>query len=186
MSEPRSEAKSLNQVERRGFIKKVLAGVLGTLAGLVPAGIALNAFCDPLRRKSKVDNTVRVASLDILPGDGVPRKFTVVASMQDAWNKFPQTPIGAVYLRRTGEKKVEAFNVVCPHAGCFVDYSPARTEYYCPCHRSSFALDGRVKNPSSPSPRGMDSLEVEIRNGHEIWVKFQNFVSGHAEKIPVV
>lgn len=186
MSEPRSEAKPLKQVERRGFIKQVLAGALGLVAGLIPAGIGLAAFLDPLRRRTQADNTVRVASLDILPNDGIPRKYTVVASMRDAWNKFPQTPIGAVYLRRTGEKSVEAFNVVCPHAGCFVDYSPARSEYYCPCHRSSFALDGSIKTPASPSPRGMDSLEVEIRNGHEIWVKFQNFVSGHSEKIPVV
>jgi hypothetical protein len=29
----------------------------------------------------------------------------------------------------------------------------------------------------------MDELEVEIRNETEIWVKFQNFRAGEAEKI---
>ena len=37
----------------------------------------------------------------------------------------------------------------------------------------------------SPSPRGLDELEVEIRSDNEIWVKFQNFRAGEKEKIPV-
>jgi hypothetical protein len=31
----------------------------------------------------------------------------------------------------------------------------------------------------------MDALEVEVRGGKEIWVAFQNFQTGRAEKIPV-
>jgi hypothetical protein len=30
----------------------------------------------------------------------------------------------------------------------------------------------------------LDALDVELR-GDEVWVKFQNFQAGHAEKIPV-
>ncbi len=101
----------------------------------------------------------------------------------DAWNKFPQVPIGAVYLRRTGEKTVEALNVVCPHAGGFVDYVPDKNCFICPLHNSKFALDGQISDPKSPAARAMDALEVEIRDG-AIWVKFQNFQSGPAEKIP--
>jgi hypothetical protein len=33
--------------------------------------------------------------------------------------------------------------------------------------------------------RGMDALEVEIRNTKEVWVKFQDFQAGHAEKVPI-
>ncbi|HVY70044.1 MAG TPA: Rieske (2Fe-2S) protein, partial [Verrucomicrobiae bacterium] len=104
---------------------------------------------------------------------------------QDAWNKFTNVPVGAVYLRRVGEKTVEAFNVVCPHAGCFVDFMPERKSYLCPCHNSTFGLDGKIQDAKSPSPRGLDSLEVELRDGGEIWVRFQNYQAGHHEKIPV-
>jgi hypothetical protein len=31
----------------------------------------------------------------------------------------------------------------------------------------------------------MDTLEVELRNGTEVWVKFQNFEAGKAKKIAV-
>ena len=170
---------------RREFFKQFLAVACGAVATLIPAAAGLAVFFDPLRRKSSGGNgtAVRVASLSALPQDGVPRKFSVIADRTDAWNKFPQVPVGAVYLRRTGEKTIEALNVVCPHAGGFVDYNAANNCFLCPLHNSKFALDGKLSDPKSPAPRGMDSLEVEIR-GEEIWVKFQNFRSGPAEKIP--
>lgn len=173
------------QPERRGFIKKICAVLIGGLAGIVPAVSGLFVLLDPLRRKSMAGDAVLVASLASLPEDGVPRKFAVIADHTDAWNRMPQVPVGAVYLRRAGETKVQAFNVVCPHAGCFVDYVAAKKGYHCPCHNSSFTLDGRIGDPKSPSPRGLDELEVEIRNDSEIWVRFRNFRAGTAEKIPV-
>ena len=173
------------QPERRGFIKKVAAVIAGTAAGLVPFLSGLVVLLDPLRRKSENGSAVLVASLSSLPEDGIPRKFPVIASHTDAWNRMPQVPIGAVYLRRTGGRQVQAFNVVCPHAGCFVDYVAARKGYFCPCHNSTFGVDGRIADAKSPSPRGLDELEVEIRNDAEIWVKFRNFRAGEREKIPV-
>ena len=140
-------------------------------------------FLDPLRRKASKSDALRVTSLNALPADGVPRKFPVIATRTDAWNKFPNVPIGAVYLRRISENQVEAFNVVCPHAGCFVDFVPERKSYLCPCHDSTFAIDGKINDPKSPSPRGLDPLEAEIRDG-EVYVKFMNFRAGTAERIP--
>ena len=169
---------------RRDFLKKFAAAFLGAIAGLIPAGAGLAVFLDPLRRKSSTSGAVKVASLEALPADGQPVKFPVLATRVDAWNKFREVPIGAVYLRRTNTGLVEAFNVVCPHAGCFVDYLPDRGRYLCPCHNSTFTIAGKIDDPSSPAARGLDSLEVEIRNQKEVWVKFQNFEAGSAEKIP--
>jgi Rieske Fe-S protein len=170
---------------RRGFLTKAAAAIIGGLAGLFPALAGLTVILDPLRHKQKAGGFTRVATLEGVPNDGVPRKFRVVADRQDAWNKFTNVPVGAVYLRRVGEKTVEAFNVVCPHAGCFVDFMPERKSYLCPCHNSTFGLDGKIQDAKSPSPRGLDSLEVELRDGGEIWVRFQNYQAGHHEKIPV-
>jgi menaquinol-cytochrome c reductase iron-sulfur subunit len=126
---------------------------------------------------------VRVATLEALPADGVPRKFPVLADREDAWNKFQRVPVGAVYLRRTAEGKLEALNVVCPHAGCFVDFIAARGKFLCPCHNSTFAVDGAIADAKSPAARGLDSLTVELRNEREVWVKFQNFEAGKAVKV---
>ena len=84
---------------------------------------------------------VHITSLNALPDDGTPRKFAVVTSYADAWNKMPDVPIGAIYLRRKPNQSVQAFNVICPHLGCFVDYVAERKGFFCPCHNSSFAVD---------------------------------------------
>jgi menaquinol-cytochrome c reductase iron-sulfur subunit len=171
---------------RRAFFKKAASVVLGGLAVAAPAGAGMMVLLDPLRRKSEESTFIQITSLRSLPEDGVPRKFVVLASQTDAWNRNPSMPIGAVYLRRTGTTSVQAFNVVCPHAGCFVDFVPGRQSYVCPCHNSTFALDGKINDRKSPSPRGLDELAVEIRGEGEVWVRYQNFLAGHEKKIPIV
>ena len=171
--------------ERRDFVKKACAVCLGTATVLVPAAAGLTVLMDPLRRKTAAGEKVRITSLDALPADGTPQKFAIMADRVDAWTKFPNAPVGAIYLRRTAENSVQAINVVCPHAGCFVDFRTDKKDYYCPCHNSTFGLSGEITDPRSPSPRGLDSLETEVRNGKEVWVLFQNFQTGNAKKVPV-
>lgn len=173
------------QPERRNFILRAAAIVVGAIITVIPPVAGLLVFFDPLRRQSESTGAVFVAALNSLPENGEPRKFPVLATRVDAWNRTPNVPVGAVYLQRFKNGTVRAFNVVCPHAGCFVDYRPAAGNYHCPCHDSSFALDGRVLDPKSPSPRALDELPVEIRDGTEIWVTFQNFRPGVHQKIPV-
>ncbi|HVR34223.1 MAG TPA: Rieske 2Fe-2S domain-containing protein [Methylomirabilota bacterium] len=169
---------------RRGFLKRAFAVTLGAVSGLIPFGAGLAVFLDPLRRSAASTPFVRVTSLESLPPDGIPRKFPVIARRSDAWTTTPDARIGAVYLRRLADGTLQAFNVTCPHAGCFVEFAGLTEGYRCPCHDSSFTLDGAIKNPGSPSPRGLDELETEIRNGADVWVKYQKFLPGHDSKIP--
>jgi len=159
--------------------------VLGAVLGLVPFGAGLIVLLDPLRRHAAAGNAVLVTTLDALPADGLPHKFPVLATRVDAWNKYSQVPIGAVYLRRLPDGTLQALNVVCPHAGCFVDFLTSHDHFVCPCHNSTFTLAGRIADHASPAPRGMDTLPVEVRKQKEVWVTFQNFQAGRAEKIPV-
>lgn len=152
---------------------------------MVPALAGLAVFLDPLRRKGAAGGRlIRVTSLGAIPADGTPAKFAVLADKVDAWNKFSETPVGAVYLRRSGADKIVALNVACPHAGCFVSLQKSGKDFLCPCHDSQFGLDGHVASAGSPSPRGLDSLEVEVRKD-EVWVRFQSFQPGKKEKVPV-
>jgi menaquinol-cytochrome c reductase iron-sulfur subunit len=169
---------------RRDFIKKASAVAIGGVITAIPLAAGARVLMDPLKRAGGAGQKVKVTTLDSLPNDGIPRKFAILASRTDAWNKFPDAPVGAVYLRRTGEKTVEALNVVCPHAGCFVDFRPEKKGFFCPCHNSLFNTDGKVADPKSPSPRGLDALAVNVE-GSEVWVEFLNFRTGTAEKIPV-
>ncbi|MBI1840614.1 MAG: Rieske (2Fe-2S) protein [Verrucomicrobia bacterium] len=172
--------------DRRDFVKACCAVVAGGAAAAVPIAAGLNFASDPIRRSTGEESGfLKVASLNALPEDGKPRKFAVLADKSDAWNRFLNVPVGAVYLRRTGAQQVQALNVICPHAGCAVDYQPGKDSYLCPCHNSTFGLDGAIADKNSPSARALDALEVEIRNGAEIWVKFRNYRAGTADKIPL-
>ncbi len=170
---------------RRNFLAQAAAAVIGAITLVIPAASGLLVLLDPLRRKPAGGGAVFVANLAAVPAGGEPRKFPVLATRVDAWNRTPDVPVGAVYLQRLPDGGVRALNVACPHAGCFVDYKAARDNFHCPCHNSSFALDGRVLDPKSPSPRPLDSLETEVRGGTEVWVRFRNFRAGVHEKIPV-
>jgi Rieske Fe-S protein len=168
---------------RRGFFAKALALLIGAAAYTVPAAAAVVAFLQPLRQKGQAGQFLRMTSLEMLPGDGTPRKFPAIMDRSDAWNRFPQEPVGAVYLRRGQEGKPEAIQVVCPHAGCFVEYDASNNNFLCPCHNGRFDLQGKRLGATSPSPRDLDTLEVEIRNASEVWVKFQSFRTGVPQKI---
>ena len=176
---------------RRNVLAGAAALIIGGIVGLLPFGAGLLVLLDPiLKRKASGGGEGaneesrpfrRVASLDNLP-EGVPVQVPVIADLTDAWNREPNQPVGAVYLRRTGNS-VECFNAICPHAGCFVAYAGDRKVFQCPCHTSSFQLDGSRILPS-PSPRDMDALKVDplkLKNG-EVWVEFVNYYPGHAER----
>lgn len=178
---------------RRSFFAITAAVATGSIAVLTPIGVGVAAFLTPLFRRSKSPE-VRVALLDQVPDDGMPRYFPVVADREDAWTRYPAQRVGAVYLiRQAGEEKPTAFTAKCPHAGCFIGYTPGAKAFQCPCHTSAFNLDGsRVNGDAEVSPRGMDTLPVTIRQAKagdgnkiaEVWVEFIDFQTGHKEKIP--
>jgi menaquinol-cytochrome c reductase iron-sulfur subunit len=165
---------------RLGFLQAFGAILAAAFASLPAALAGAAALLDPLRREAHEASLVRVSSLAALPLDAPPKRVRVVSERVDAWTHYAETPIGAVFLRWDGDR-LQAFNVVCPHAGCSVNLASGGTHFACPCHRSRFALDGAREE--GPAPRGLDELEVEIRDG-DVWVRFQDFRPGIEEKIP--
>jgi len=168
---------------RRNFMVQAFAAGLGALVGLIPASIGGLFFLNPLIRRTggAGDFLPLGVAPDGLPDDGTPQRVTVRADIVNVWNKSPNQPVGSVWLRKI-EGQVIAFNTICPHLGCAVDHRPAEGDFYCPCHTSAFQLDGERKNDIPP--RGMDALEVEVRDG-EVWVKYQEFRGATSEKVPV-
>ena len=176
-----SETPSPEPTPRREFLKSAACAALGGCALAAPLGAVVVVLANPLRAKG-VPLAVRMTALSALKLQGPPKFFQVVTERRDAWTKFPANAIGAIFLQRTGEAEVIAYNASCPHLGCAVEFQAKRDAFYCPCHDSEFAKDGAVKG-KSPSRRGLDTLRVEIREGGEVWVYFENFKTGIAEKV---
>lgn len=175
--------------DRRDFLQKAACVALGGAVTLVPAGVGITVVMSPLFEETSGGVKVRLTSADALPAGGEPQLFRVVAERKDGWTRHPLTGIGSVFVQRLTEglasEDFRVFNASCPHLGCAVEFLSGDGNFSCPCHSSTFAQTGEVLNPDSPSPRGLDSLEVEVRDG-ELWVVYLNFKAGVKEKLPVV
>jgi len=169
---------------RRGFLAKFLALGLGIVALAVPTLSAMAAFLNPWRQKSPSGNWIRVASTTALPDDGSPQRCPVISDRSDAWNRYPDEAIGAVFLCRGKDKEILALQSICPHNSGCVSYDPEKKNFYCPSHGALFDLQGVRLDQKSISPRDLDPLEVEIRNGTEVWVKFEKFQDGTSQRNP--
>ena len=64
-------------------------------------------------------------------------------------------------LVRTPEGEVRAFNAICTHAGCTVEFQPAKADIFCNCHSGVYDLNGR--NVSGPPPRPLEAYKVTLR-----------------------
>ncbi len=173
-----------SEPSRRSFLYRAFTAAIAGFVGLFPAVSGLLFFLDPLRRSSATGGFIKVGQLDAVPDDGTPARFTVVVDRkEDAWTTYLNVAIGAVYVRKDEKKNVIAFNVTCPHLGCAVDYMPGPKTYLCPCHDSSFKIDGTRLNQTPP--RDLDTLEVDkekLKIG-EVWVKYQDFRTGEEHKV---
>jgi Rieske Fe-S protein len=64
---------------------------------------------------------------------------------------------------------VYAHSTVCTHLGCIVAYASDNESIDCPCHGSTFALDGSKKE--GPANRGLDRYKAVI-SGDKVEVDF--------------
>ena len=183
MNEKDEKKKSSNN--RRNFVVTSTIGASAACA-LFPFASGLPSVLDPVTKKSdgKQVPWTKVTALATLPEDGTPTKFEVILEkVTDAWTTYTNIPAGAVYLARNGDE-VTAYNLKCPHLGCAIDYRKNSNDYFCPCHNSTFALDGSITTENSPSPRGMDTMETKVEGGL-VWIRFQQFRPNVSEKIPL-
>lgn len=194
---PAPDESTCSEKPRRNFVVEFAAAAVGVLVGVVPAVIGGLFFLDPLVRKGEQkdgagaggdapdqvvkdeDGFIRLTlGIDALPADGTPVRYTVHDDIVNAWNMFPNQPIGAVWLRRI-QDQVLVFSTVCPHLGCDVEHRAGEGDFFCPCHTSAFDMDGKPLN--AIPPRAMDTLEAKIADDR-IWVKYEQYRGATSEK----
>ncbi|GJQ59239.1 MAG: hypothetical protein D8M57_05170 [Candidatus Scalindua sp. AMX11] len=166
---------------RRTFLK-ACSLFLTSLIGIAYGIPLIRAFINPALQKTVISSSglVEVGNIQNCKVN-VPRKVAIKDSRNDAWTKYPETVIGAVWVVRGEDDKITAFSVICPHLGCGIDWDKDSGRFVCPCHDSYFDIKGGIL--SGPSPRTMDTLETDIKEG-KLFVRYQKMKLGIAEKIP--
>ena len=101
---------------------------------------------------------------------------------QDGWDKTRQSRSIWVLAKGAATGDMKVLSPICTHLGCPIGWSASTSQFKCPCHGGIFNEAGDLV--SGPPPRGMDSLEFQIRDGH-LWVRWQDFRTGLNEKLAV-
>ena len=189
---PSAAAPKAKTEDRRHFVKTTLAVGIGAACVAVPVYGGARMALYPLQQEPLSGKEYQLTTLANI--DETPRLYSVTDTVTDAWVSSPNQPIGNVFIRKTAEGEVQAFQTVCPHAGCRIkvdkqkdpETGEEKTIFFCPCHGDAFDLNGERLNPeTSKSARSMDSLETRVDEEGRVFVKFQSFRLGCAEKSPV-
>jgi thiosulfate dehydrogenase [quinone] large subunit len=147
---------------------RVAGGVKGagsetvTLAPRQPRGSPTTRPSSPTTTPSPVPPTTQPAGTQIGPASEVP--VGGAARFTDPKSGDP----GLVL--QIAEGRFVAYDAICPHAGCTVDYSSAANLIVCPCHGSEFdPSTGAVVNP--PASRGLIPIHVAVDASGELVVE---------------
>jgi len=163
--------------DRRRFLKTATCALGGGL-GLVIAAPALRLCVAPADQATVTAPTdpIDVGDATRLPVGVKWRKLDVVAPLvQDAWTSARDVVLGAAWVRRPGETKLEALSATCPHLGCAVGWDESANNFLCPCHNSRWSNAGELVAGTGPAKRGLDPLPIEIVDGRLrlTWVRYK-------------
>lgn len=132
---------------RRVFLKKIWKG-LGILASLEIAGVFLGFLFSGKDddESSKPKQIFDAGSVNLF-------QLNTVTAFRG----------GRFYLARLEDGGFMALSLRCTHLGCSINWEENKKSFVCPCHSSSFSIDGDVLNP--PAPKALDYFLVKIENG---------------------
>lgn len=138
------------QVSRRSFVDWLLG--IGAVGSAVSFLYPVLRFVLPPPVAEAIEQTVVAAKVDELP----PNTSKIF--------KFGRRP---ALLVHTPAGELRAFDGICTHLNCTVQYREDFGQIWCACHNGFYDLTG--KNISGPPPRPLPTLSVAVR-GDEIVV----------------
>jgi Rieske Fe-S protein len=153
------EAPSAEETTRRKF----LSGLIGVVAGVVSAIVAIPAIgylISPGLKRGSSENWINLGPVaSVAPG--LPTPFKWSRQIEDGWVKATQS--GTAYAVQLDGQELKVLSDVCTHLGCRVVWNQDRQLFACPCHDAFFAADGQVA--SGPPPKPLINLPHRIENG---------------------
>lgn len=134
------------EMTRRDFLSWLSAVSLG-ITGFFALGTLAKEITPPERSPEGLTKLgwLVVASLNGLTA-GVPK----IVEYGEEW----------VYLVKKADGGVVALNAACPHVRCKLGWNEKTKQFDCPCHASSFTIDG--KRLGGPAPRDMFGMKFRV------------------------
>jgi Rieske Fe-S protein len=137
-------------VNRRRFLDAILGtGFVSTIAAMVYP--VWRYLIPPVSGEPATQSVIAAQAAAVKPNSGLVFKFGSKPAL----------------LIRTPEGELQAFNAVCTHLECTVQYKADTSTIWCACHNGMYDLQGNVI--SGPPPRPLERLVVNQR-GDEVVV----------------
>jgi Rieske Fe-S protein len=130
--------------DRRGFLDSLLgAGFVSTVVAM--AYPVWRFLIPPASGEPVTQSVVAAEASQVKPNSGMLFKFGSRPGL----------------LIRTPDGDLQAFNAVCTHLDCTVQYKADTSQIWCACHNGLYDLSGNVV--SGPPPRPLERLVVNQR-----------------------
>jgi menaquinol-cytochrome c reductase iron-sulfur subunit len=79
---------------------------------------------------------------------------------KDGWKLI--TEKSTAWVVKLSDSETVAYSPSCTHLGCAYHWESAKNEFVCPCHTTSFSVDGKVLG--GPAPRPLDRYPVKVQD----------------------
>jgi menaquinol-cytochrome c reductase iron-sulfur subunit len=145
-----------NGITRRNWAVAAIYGLWSIIGAALALPAAFYLF-NPPRAKPETE-WAEAGDISRLESD-VPVEMVFRRNRLDGWRLISEKSTAWVVKR--GEEIV-AYGPQCTHLGCAYHWNDRNREFLCPCHTSTFALDGTVT--SGPAPRPLDRYDVRVEN----------------------
>jgi menaquinol-cytochrome c reductase iron-sulfur subunit len=147
---------------QEGTRRRFYTTVICALWSLITAGFGIPAllYLALPAGGRKQDDWVDAADASLIR-EGHAEEVVFRRNRTDGWRRFSEKT--SAWVTRIEGGKVAAFAPQCTHLGCAYHWDEKNRNFLCPCHTSTFALDGRVLD--GPAPRPLDRYESRVENG---------------------
>jgi menaquinol-cytochrome c reductase iron-sulfur subunit len=143
---------------RRSFYEVCIHGLGGLMAAVLAVPALAYLFVKP--KSKKRSDWVQAADLTQLRTQS-PEEVVFHRARVDGWRVVNEKT--TAWVVKLDDKNVVAYSPSCTHLGCAYHWDAQLKNFICPCHTSTFSIDGNVL--AGPAPRPLDRYAIRVESG---------------------
>ena len=146
---------SSERADRKTFLLTLIYGLWALIAAALAAPAAIYLLLPPrLRKEAEWAEAGDIGGMEI----NSPVEMVFRRNRTDGWRIISEK--STAWVVKTAEKEFVAFAPQCTHLGCAYHWEEHKKEFLCPCHSSTFSIEGSVR--SGPAPRPLDRYQSKL------------------------
>lgn len=142
-------------IDRRAFHLSVIYGLWSLIGAALAVPAAIYLLFPPRARKTP--EWIEAGDVAQLKPN-MPEKFIFRRTRVDGWKITAEKT--TAWVVKSPSNEIVAFSPQCTHLGCAYHWEEQTKEFLCPCHTSTFGLDGTVL--TGPAPRALDRYKTKL------------------------